>query len=156
MLNVLGRQIDKNPQPTTLSVFFFLGKIYKLVKDCKCFLLSKNSHPSIHDKCQLFCIKGAYQGSLSNHNLCLLSVFTNSSINKLAFVTARYNICGAKVRCFLRSLNLKKTKRYEQLTNMKQSILYICHPAVTRPVDSWECIVCQSNDLSFGGHIVNL
>ena len=96
----MGRQIYKNPQPTTLSVFFFLGKIYKLVKDCKCFLLSKNSHPSIHDKCQLFRIKGAYQGSLSNHNLCLLSVFTNSSINKLAFVTARYNICGAKVRCF--------------------------------------------------------
>ena len=151
----MGRQIYKNPQPTTLSVFF-LGKIYKLVKDCKCFLLSKNSHPTIHDKCQLFRIKGAYQGSLSNHNRCLLSVFTNSSINKLAFVTARYNICGAKVRCFLRSLNLKKTKRYEQLTNMKQSILYICHAAVTRPVDSWECIVCQSNDLSFGGHIVNL
>ena len=143
----MGRQIYKNPQPTTLSVFFFLGKIYKLVKDCKCFLLSKNSQPTIHDNYQLFGIKGAYQESLSNHNLCLLSVFTNSSINKLAFVTARYNICGAKVRCFVRSSNLMETKRSEQFTNMKQSILYIYHPTVTRPVDSWECIVCQSNDL---------
>ena len=61
-LRIGATNIQKS-QPTTL------GKIYKLVKDCKCFLLSKNSHPTIHDNCQLFGIKGAYQESLSNHNL---------------------------------------------------------------------------------------